>query len=60
MSLLTITFPEGKERNHALGVLGSMSATSFLIGLILGGILTSTLDWRWVFFINIPIGSTME
>jgi EmrB/QacA subfamily drug resistance transporter len=57
LSLITTNFPEGKERNTALGVFGSMAAIGFTTGVILGGILTSTLSWHWVFFVNVPIGA---
>lgn len=56
LSLLTSVFPEGEERNRALGVLGAVSASGFIAGLMLGGILTGGFGWRWVFFVNIPIG----
>lgn len=56
LSLLTMVFSEGEERNRALGVLGTVSAAGFTVGLILGGILTGALGWRWVFYVNIPIG----
>ncbi len=56
LSMVTTTFPEGRKRNWALAVFGSMSAIGFTIGVILGGILTEFLSWRWVFFINVPVG----
>lgn len=56
LALIATTFPEGPERNKAMGVYGGMSALGIVAGLLLGGILTSTLGWRWVFFINIPVG----
>lgn len=56
LSLLTTIYPEGEERNRALGVLGAVSASGFIAGLMVGGILTGGLGWRWVFFVNIPIG----
>ncbi len=56
MSIVTTLFAQGKERNRALGMLGAVSAVGFLMGLILGGFLTSVLNWRWVFIINVPIG----
>ena len=57
LSLVTTTFAEGSERNWALGILGKpMAAIGFTTGVILGGILTSTLSWHWVFFVNVPIG----
>lgn len=56
LALLTATFPEGPERNRALGVFGSVSGIGFGAGVILGGVLTSALSWRWVFFVNVPVG----
>jgi EmrB/QacA subfamily drug resistance transporter len=56
LSILAAAFPEGKERNHALGVFGAASATGFAAGMILGGVITASLGWRWVFDINVPIG----
>ncbi len=57
LSLITTTFEEGSERNWALGIFSSMAAIGFTTGVILGGFLTSTLSWHWVFFVNIPIGA---
>ena len=56
LALLTTTFPEGPGRNRALGVFGSVSGIGFGAGVILGGVLTSFLSWRWVFFVNVPLG----
>ncbi|MFD9461800.1 MFS transporter [Streptomyces sp. NPDC060027] len=56
LSLITTTFPEGPERNRAFGVFAAVSAGGSAIGLLAGGILVEWLDWRWVFFVNIPIG----
>jgi EmrB/QacA subfamily drug resistance transporter len=55
LALITTTFPAGKERNRAMGVFAAMSGAGAAIGLILGGALTE-IDWRWNFFINLPIG----
>jgi EmrB/QacA subfamily drug resistance transporter len=57
LSLIATNFPEGKERNRAMGVYASMSGAGGAIGLLLGGILTSYVSWRWIFFINVPIAA---
>ncbi|EQB16370.1 MFS transporter [Novosphingobium lindaniclasticum] len=59
LALIATTFPEGKARNTAVAVYGAMSALGIVVGLLLGGVLTALLDWRWVFFINVPIGATI-
>ncbi|MER6460928.1 MFS transporter [Streptomyces sp. NPDC001228] len=56
LALITTTFPEGPERNRAFGVFAAVSAGGGAIGLLAGGMLTDWLDWRWVFFVNVPIG----
>lgn len=57
LSMLTVVFDEGKERDRAFGVWAAISAGGAAIGLILGGVLTEYLDWRWVFFVNVPIAA---
>lgn len=56
LALITTTFPEGPERNRAFGVFAAVSAGGGAVGLLAGGMLTEWLDWRWVFFVNVPIG----
>ncbi|HUZ19134.1 MAG TPA: MFS transporter [Acidimicrobiales bacterium] len=56
LSLITSTFPEGPARNRAMGVYAAMSGAGSSIGLLLGGILTDVASWRWVLFVNVPIG----
>ncbi|MFF8811182.1 MFS transporter [Streptomyces pactum] len=56
LALITTTFPEGPERNKAFGVFAAVSAGGGAIGLLAGGMLTEWLDWRWVLFVNVPIG----
>jgi EmrB/QacA subfamily drug resistance transporter len=56
LAILTTSFAEGPERNRALGAWGAMGGAGGSAGVLLGGILTDTLGWRWVLFINIPIG----
>jgi EmrB/QacA subfamily drug resistance transporter len=57
LSLLVTIFPEGPERNRALGIWAAASAGGGSFGLLLGGVLTDALSWNWIFFINIPIGA---
>ncbi|KPI22551.1 MFS transporter [Streptomyces sp. NPDC054950] len=59
LALITTTFPAGRERNKAMGVYAAMAGIGATIGLLLGGVLTDVLDWRWVFFVNIPIGAAV-
>ncbi|MFG2970628.1 MFS transporter [Streptomyces sp. NPDC048288] len=56
LALITTTFPEGPERNRAFGVFAAVSAGGGALGLLSGGLLTDWLDWRSVFFVNVPIG----
>ncbi|RIQ16113.1 MFS transporter, partial [Jiangella rhizosphaerae] len=57
LSLLAVMFTDGKERAKAFGIFGAIAGGGAALGLILGGILTEYLDWRWVFFVNIPIAA---
>lgn len=56
LSLITTSFAEGRERNRAIGVYSGMSGAGASVGLLLGGILTEVASWRWVMFVNVPIG----
>jgi MFS family permease len=56
LSLISATFEEGPARNRALGIFTAVSAGGGSLGLVLGGALTSWVSWRWVLFINVPIG----
>jgi EmrB/QacA subfamily drug resistance transporter len=56
LALIATTFAERKARDAALSLYGATSGIGIVTGLLLGGVLTGTLGWRWVFFINIPIG----
>ncbi len=56
LALIATTFPEGPPRNRAMGVYASMSAAGTAVGLIAGGLLVTYVNWRWVMFVNVPIG----
>jgi EmrB/QacA subfamily drug resistance transporter len=56
LSLLADAFPEWKERSQALAVYGATIGASFAVGPAVGGAITSYLGWRWVFYVNVPIG----
>ena len=56
LSLITTNFPEGQERNRAMGVYAAMSIGGAAVGLLAGGLLTTYASWRWVLFVNVPIG----
>lgn len=56
LSILVAAFAEGKERNRALSVFSAATGSGFAAGMILGGVITASLGWRWVFDINVPIG----
>ncbi|MFI6446662.1 MFS transporter [Kitasatospora sp. NPDC050543] len=54
LSLLAVMFTEAKERAKAFGIYGAIAGGGGAIGLILGGLLTEYMNWRWTFFVNIP------
>src|SRR5215208_6180414 len=56
LSILSVTFREGRERNIALGVWGAVGGFGAAAGVLLGGILTDALSWEWIFFVNVPVG----
>jgi EmrB/QacA subfamily drug resistance transporter len=56
LALIATNFKEGPARNRAFGVFSAVAAAGGAIGLLAGGMLTSWLSWRWVFFVNVPIG----
>ena len=59
LSIFVALFPEGKERNRALGVFVAVLSAGFAAGSISGGVLTMGLGWRSVMFVNVPIGTVV-
>ena len=59
LSLIATTFAEGKERGRAMGMYAAMSGLGATIGLLLGGVLTGYLSWRWVMGVNVPLGAAV-
>lgn len=55
LSLVATTFPAGPERNKAMGLYGAMGGLGATVGLLLGGLLTEYVSWRWVLFVNVPV-----
>ena len=56
LAIIMATFPQGAERNKALGIWGAVGGLGGSAGLLLGGVLTDTIGWQWIFFVNVPIG----
>jgi EmrB/QacA subfamily drug resistance transporter len=56
LTILTTTFTEPKARTRALGLWSAMAAAGGATGVLAGGVLTDLLSWRWILFINVPIG----
>ena len=56
LALLTVVFPDGRERVRAIGLFTTVSAAGGAAGLVAGGLLTQWASWRWVMFVNVPIG----
>src|SRR3954462_14999125 len=57
LSLVTVIFAEGAERNRALGVWGAVAGSGGAVGVLLGGMLTQWAGWEWVLFVNVPVAS---
>jgi EmrB/QacA subfamily drug resistance transporter len=56
LALVATTFPQGPARNRAMGVYSAMSVAGGVIGLVVGGLLVTYASWRWVLFVNVPVG----
>src|SRR5579863_9380866 len=57
LSILTVTFEEGRERNTALSIWRAIAGAGGAFGVLLGGILTQYEGWSWIFYVNVPIGA---
>jgi EmrB/QacA subfamily drug resistance transporter len=56
LAIITTTFTDTSERTKALGIWSAIAASGSAVGLLLGGVLTDIASWRWVFFVNVPVG----
>jgi EmrB/QacA subfamily drug resistance transporter len=56
LAIITTTFTDASERTKALGVWSAIAASGAAVGLLMGGVLTDLASWRWVFFVNVPVG----
>jgi EmrB/QacA subfamily drug resistance transporter len=56
LAIITTTFRDGDDRTKALGIWSAIAASGAAVGLLVGGVLTDIASWRWVFFVNVPIG----
>ncbi len=59
LSIVLTRFEEGRERNLAMGIWAAVASSGAAVGVVLGGVLTEYLNWRWNFFINVPVGFTV-
>lgn len=59
LAILSLTFPEGTERNRALGIFGAAGGTAAIAGSVIGGLLVQGPGWEWVFFVNVPLGAVL-
>ncbi|MEV0388055.1 MFS transporter [Nonomuraea sp. NPDC050643] len=57
LSLITLLFPGAEERTRALGVWGAVAALGGTSGLVISGVLTDLISWRWIFLINLPVAA---
>src|SRR5215207_2084203 len=57
LSIISTMFPEGRERNFAMGLWTAVAAGGGAAGLVLGGLITDVLGWEWIFFVNVPLGA---
>src|SRR5438270_13766624 len=58
LAIVTMTFPP-ERRGAAFGIWGAVAGLATIAGPTLGGLLVTALDWRWIFFVNLPIGAAV-
>src|SRR3954467_10601161 len=59
LSIILTTFAEGPERNRAVGIWGAIAGAGGAVGVLLGGVIVQAISWRWVFFVNLPVGAAV-
>ena len=59
LSIVMTSFEEGAERNKALGIWGALGGSGAAVGVLAGGILTESLGWEWIFWVNVPVGAAV-
>ena len=56
LGMIVTMFPEPREQAKAIGVYAFVASAGGSVGLLAGGVITQSIDWHWIFFVNIPIG----
>ena len=56
LGMIVTMFPEPREQAKAIGVFAFVASAGGAIGLLAGGVLTQSINWHWIFFVNVPIG----